>query len=353
MKVVIVTQAYNAEKILPRAMESILGQTFRNIEYYVLDNGSTDGTYDVIMDYAQRDPRVVPLSIDKNNIRNGGLLFWTLAFASNADYLAWCDADDTYSPDFLEKMTDFASKNQLDIAVCGYDMVDSVTGECTKHRTVPENMVIQGQDFADRFVEYRGFMSFVWGKLYSVPFLRRKTKPKKTGEFKLCDDSIWILSFFEKARRIGIYAEAMYQYYQYPGSYSNQFLEKNIKSHTEHWEATKGYLESYGPISKVNEDFLYAIYLSLADECAERVFHSDLPAAEKLDLLRLTFAEPLWAETLAREADPQFRNLAARAEYVERTKERILALPTTPEEQTLAKRAVYELDKPIAGGNFG
>lgn len=144
----------------------------------------------------------------------------------------------------------------------------------------------------------------------------------------------------------------MYQYYQYPGSLGNTRLRENIESYTDLWESTKEYLEHYGPISKLNEDFLYAIWLSLADESAERIFSSELPIAEKLDLLRLTFAEPLWAETLAREADPQFRNLAARAEYVAKMKERILALPTTPEEQALAERAVRELDKPIAGSRL-
>lgn len=349
MKVVIFTQAYNAEKTLPRTVDSILSQTFKNIEYYILDNGSTDGTSDVILEYAKRDQRVFPLSIDKNNIQHGGLCFWMLAYASNADYIVWCDSDDAYSMDFLEKMTAFASENRLDVAVCGYDIIDSISEKRKKHRVAPENMVLQGRDFVDRFVEYRGFMSFLWAKLYSIPFLRKKGNQEKAGAYRLCDDSIWMLSIFQKAERVGIFAEAMYQYYQYPNSYSNHFLNKNIKSYVQQWLATKQYLAYHGPISKVNEDFLYAIWLSFADESAERIFSSELPAAKKLDLLRLTFAEPLWAETLAREADPQFRNLAARAEYVAQMKERILALASTPDEQKLAEQAVRELEKPIAG----
>lgn len=78
MKVIVFTQAYNAEQTLSRAISSILDQTFQNIEYYILDNGSTDRTWDIILDYAKRDPRVIPLSIKKNDIENGWSFFCAL-----------------------------------------------------------------------------------------------------------------------------------------------------------------------------------------------------------------------------------------------------------------------------------
>jgi len=65
MKTVIFTMAYNAEKTLPRAIDSILGQTFQNFEYYILNNGSLDGTWKIIEEYARRDPRIIALSIQK------------------------------------------------------------------------------------------------------------------------------------------------------------------------------------------------------------------------------------------------------------------------------------------------
>jgi len=351
MKVIVYTQAYNAEKTLPRTIDSILGQTFQNIEYYVLDNGSTDRTREIILEYAKRDQRVKPLTIKINDPQHGGMLLWTLFFASDADYFVWCDADDTYSPDFLEKMTTFASENQLDIAACGYDMIDGGTGALLKHRVLPENLILQGQDFADRFIEYRGFTLFLWGKLFSIPFMKRPSLQRTNEDYSVCADSMFVLFTFQKAQRAGIYGQAMYQYYQYPSSLSNTRLRESIESYRQFWASTKQNLEHFGPISKVNEDFLYAISLSLIDEFTERVFPADMSVAKKLALLRLTFQEPLWAETLAREADPQFRNLAGRREYVARMKERILALADTPEEKTLAEAAVRELDKPIAGAS--
>jgi len=274
-----------------------------------------------------------------------------LKYASNADYIAWLDADDAYSLDFLEKMIAFAAEYQLDIAGAGYDVIDDASGELIKRRVPSETLVLEGRDFVDRFPEYRSFTTTVWGKIYSIPFFRQKSKLAKDNGYFLYSDSLGTLAKFEKAERAGIYAESMYQYYRHPSSASASNLPEAVKGYRQYWHGMKDFLKSYGPISKVNEDFLYAVYLSLVDEYTERVFSSDLLAAKKLELLRMIFQEPLWAETLARDADPQFRNLAGRREYVARMKERILALANTAQEKILAEIVVRELDKPIVGAS--
>lgn len=348
MKVIVFTMAYNAEKTIERTIGSILGQTFKDFEYYILDNAATDHTGEIIQRYAEIDERVKPIRLNKNDPTNGGALFSLLAVASDADYIVWCDADDTYSPTFLEKMTAFAQENDLDIAACGYDSIDGLSGEMLKHRALTENLIVTGDGFTKQFIQYRGFTCFLWGKLYAIPFLRARAS-KCIGSattYHLSMDSDWSLSSFRKAERIGIYGEAMYQYYQYPRSLSNTGVENCLESFQILWRATRDYLAGYGPISKLNTDFLYAIYLSLADEAAGRIFASELNTDKKLEMFCKLFHEPLWAETLAREADPQFRNLAARGEYVQQMKERILALAVTPEQQELAAAAVRELDKP-------
>ena len=346
MKIAVCTYAYNAESTLPRAIDSILGQSFRDFEYYILDNGSTDQTWKVIKDYAARDERVFPMTIKENNIHHGVLLFTALMYASDADYIFVLDADDAYSYDYLEKVVPFARDNALDIVSCGYDMIDGKTGKLLKHRALTESIILFEDAFEQRFIEYRGFTLTLWGKLISIPFLRRLCRKSGMEQkpFMLYDDSNFVLSLFQKAERAGIYGEALYQYYQYPKSLSRVNLMDNILGHAHHVAFLREYLASYGPISKVNEDFLYAVYLSLVDESTERIFATDLPAEKKLDLLRQAFSEPLWAETLAREADPQFRNLANRTEYVAQMRERILALPATPEERTLAGTAVHALE---------
>lgn len=119
----------------------------------------------------------------------------------------------------------------------------------------------------------------------------------------------------------------MYQYYQYPPSLSHISIEANLSSYRDLWTATKEYLESYGTISKLNEDFLYAVHLSLVEEAVGNVFVAELETEKKLELLEEVFSDPIWADTLKRDADPMFRNLAARKAFVSDIKNKVLLFP--------------------------
>jgi len=335
LSTVIFTQAYNARQTIRRTINSILGQSCGDFEYYVLDNGSTDDTEDIIIEYSEIDDRIKPLHINKNDITNAGPVWTTLIHSTIAKYAVWCDADDEYTPDFLENMIGFSEENQLDIAACGYEKIDGLTGEITKHRSLNENLILYENLFADEFIKYRVFTAYAWGKLYAVPFLKSK---KVTGigtgterKNRICDDSIRTLGLFKNADRAGVYGKAMYKYYQYPHSLSRTNIESSISSYGELWHATKSYLEYYGPISKINKDFLYAIHLSLVEEAVGNVFAAELATDMKLCLLAQIFSDPIWVETMTRSADPQFRNLAARKDYVSGVKSSILALPGAAE----------------------
>jgi len=321
------TMAYNAQHTIRRTIDSILNQSRGDLEYYVLDNGSTDDTEDIILEYEKKDDRVKPLHVNTNDITNGGAFFSMLFRETSAKYIAWCDADDEYDPDFLENMILFSEDNQLDIASCGYDKIDGNTGEVLKHRALDENLVLHDNVFADEFIKYRGFTTYLWGKLYSTDYLRHIKAWGTERENRICNDSIVTLRLFKKARRAGVYGRAMYKYYQYPYSLSRTNIEKSLCSYKYLWGETKKFLEYFGPVSKLNEDFLYAIHLSLVEEATNNVLSSELPADVKLDCLLKLFSDPVWEETLTRDADPQFKNLAARSEYVSQIKTRILALP--------------------------
>ncbi len=124
----------------------------------------------------------------------------------------------------------------------------------------------------------------------------------------------------------GIYGKAMYKYYQYHNSLSHRNIEDGLSSYRDLWTATKEYLEYYGPVSKLNEDFLYAIYLSLVDEAVGNIFAGEMDTEKKLGLLEKVFNDPVWTDTLKRDADPMFRNLAVRQEFVYGIKDKILSL---------------------------
>lgn len=325
-KVVIFTKAYNAEKTIGRTIESILKQTYTNFQYYILDNGSTDLTENVICEYCKDDNRIIHLHLNKNDPANGSAFVHMLIYSTDAEYLVLCDADDTYSPDFLENMVGFAQENDLDITACGYDKIDGLTGEVVKHRALDKNLVIYDDLFETEFVDYRGFTIYEWGKLFSIPFMKgAKSRKNIVREPRVCNDSLWILNIFRKAERAGIYGKSMYQYYQYPHALSrmNKNIEAHLTSYKDLWLAEKDYLEDFGPLSSRNEDFLYAIYMSLAEEMLGRILTEGMEVDKQLQYLNVMFNDDLWKAMISHKASPEFQNLARRKEFLCEIKSKI------------------------------
>ncbi len=111
----VVIPSYNRADRLPACLESVLGQTYRNIEVLVVDDGSEDGTPALFEEL--RDPRLRYLRYTPNRgacyARNYG------AERARGAYLAFQDSDDTWRPEKLEKQLDFLKETGADLVFCG------------------------------------------------------------------------------------------------------------------------------------------------------------------------------------------------------------------------------------------
>jgi len=110
----VVMPAYNAEKYISEAIESILNQTFKDFEFIIINDGSTDSTPNIIDKYARLDKRIIVLNNEKNlNIaesRNRGVEI------ARGKYIATMDSDDRALPDRLKNQLEFLESNK-DIAI--------------------------------------------------------------------------------------------------------------------------------------------------------------------------------------------------------------------------------------------
>lgn len=108
-EVSVIIPAYNAEKYIDESVESILGQTFQDLELIILDDGSTDQTSKKIQKLAEKDKRIIFLKNEKNlgipKTRNKGISI------AKGKYIAWQDADDISVPDRIEKQKAFLDEN--------------------------------------------------------------------------------------------------------------------------------------------------------------------------------------------------------------------------------------------------
>lgn len=116
-KISIIIPVYNRERLLPETLDSIVLQSFSNWECILVDDQSTDGSYDVMQLYHEKDARFNvfkrPLYLKKgaNSCRNFGFL------QASGDYVKWFDSDDIMLPNHLEIAVSTLVENKLDFVI--------------------------------------------------------------------------------------------------------------------------------------------------------------------------------------------------------------------------------------------
>lgn len=112
-KISVISPVHNSEEYLKRCVDSILSQTLSDIEVIFIDDASEDGSYDILKSYADSDPRVLIIKLDKN-IGAGGARNLGIE-AARGKYLSFVDSDDTIAPDFLKLLYAKAEETSADI----------------------------------------------------------------------------------------------------------------------------------------------------------------------------------------------------------------------------------------------
>lgn len=116
----IIVPVYNVKDYVSKCIESLLCQTHSNIEIIIVDDGSNDGSGEVVDNYASRDNRIVAIHQDNKGLsgaRNSGLEIM------HGDYVMFVDGDDYVEKDFCEAALDLITSHHVEIATFGYRMV--------------------------------------------------------------------------------------------------------------------------------------------------------------------------------------------------------------------------------------
>lgn len=120
MKISVIVPVYNCESYLPACLDSILSQTFSDLEIIVVDDGSVDGSPAICDAYTKKDSRIRVIHQSNQGVsaaRNVGL------DVATGGWIGFVDADDTIAPDMYEVLQKLALEHDADIAHCGYKKV--------------------------------------------------------------------------------------------------------------------------------------------------------------------------------------------------------------------------------------
>ncbi len=119
-KISIIVPAYNSEAYLPKCLDSILAQTYENIEVIVINDGSTDGTGKLLDRYAKKDSRLTVIHQE-----NAGVTKARFAGVrkSSGEWIGFIDGDDYIDEDMYSRLINNAITHNADISHCGYQMI--------------------------------------------------------------------------------------------------------------------------------------------------------------------------------------------------------------------------------------
>ncbi|MCM1235869.1 MAG: glycosyltransferase [Ruminococcus flavefaciens] len=201
----VIIPCFNVEKYIDRCMESVLNQTYRNLEIILVDDGSTDSTGEICERYSQTDTRVKVVHKKNGGLssaRNKGL---EVALGT---YIGFVDSDDWIEPDFYSYLYDLITRYQSDIAQCAYFLTD---GNELRPVIVEEIKKVSRDELMDFFFRAKGEVSnySVWNRLYKHEVVKGITFPNGYVN----EDVYYSYFIFLKTHSAVISNQPKYNYY--------------------------------------------------------------------------------------------------------------------------------------------
>lgn len=202
----VIVPIYNVEKYLARCVDSIVNQTYINLEIILVDDGSPDLCPQMCDDYAEKDSRIKVVHKKNGGLsdaRNAGMAVAT------GEYIGFIDSDDYVSDDFFECLLDVMNKENSDIAECSVVKFYEDNRFDEFNDDLLEN-TYDAQDAMSALIAENPFHQHVWNKLYKTELV--KDIPYAIG--KLNEDEFWTYQVFGRASKVAKLNKTMYYYFQ-------------------------------------------------------------------------------------------------------------------------------------------
>ena len=214
----IIVPVYNTGEYLAPCLESLITQTYNNIEIILVDDGSTDGSGAVCDEFANKDDRITVIHQGNGGVsaaRNAGLT--QVAGA----YLTFVDADDRLVPQAVETAMDYLLKNDADMVTYGWQKQFSDDGH-TENQCAPfeascdRPMVIR--EVLMNYSAYGG--GYPWNKLWRISAFSNQL-PRFAPDLYYFEDLEWVIRMLLRVRKIVVCPECLYLYRIHSNSVSN------------------------------------------------------------------------------------------------------------------------------------
>lgn len=210
----IIVPVYNAEKYLPRCVDSILNQEYTDFELLLVNDGSKDSSGSICDDYAARDPRVRVIHKENSGVsdtRN------TALDQARGTYIQFLDSDDWITPDATKLFVRTAETYHCDMVIADFYRV---VGERVSHKgDIDDDVVLTREEFAEHMMENPAdfYYGVIWNKFYKREILEKYHLRMDTN-VSWCEDFLFNLEYIMHAETFFALNAPVYYYVKTKGS---------------------------------------------------------------------------------------------------------------------------------------
>lgn len=218
-KVSVIMTFYNAERTLESSIRGILDQTYRDIEFILIDDGSTDSGCAIAKRYVKQDARIhliVKPNTGVSDSRNIGL------DAATGDWVYFVDADDWIVPDAIEAFMRAARNPEVDLVVCDFYRVQ---GDVMSYKRGPAKGLVTREKYAT-FMSQRPsnfYYTSLWNKVFKRSIIEEHRMRFDT-KMQFGEDHVFILEYVFLVDCVALLDRALYYYVDNAGSLVHQGL---------------------------------------------------------------------------------------------------------------------------------
>ena len=257
----VIVPVYNVEEYLSRCVNSLINQTYQNLEIILVDDGATDNCPRICDAFAEQDSRIKVIHKVNGGLsdaRNAGMKIMS------GEYVSFIDSDDWVNMHFYEVLMGVMQKEDCDIVQCEREILHKAKGEWNLEIPKQEAELYSAEEAVSLLIDECKFKQVVWNKLYKRKNICLEFRKGMTNE-----DEFWTYKVFGEADKIAYINAPMYYYFQREGSIINSSYSlkrlHGIEALMERYEYVK---EKYPALEEkavfsVYSECLYAYQMSL------------------------------------------------------------------------------------------
>lgn len=214
-KISVIIPVYNTKKYLEKCIQSVLNQTYQNLEIICIDDGSTDGSGDILDAFAKKDSRVKVIhkaNVGVSAARNDGLRIATGA------WIGFVDSDDYIAEEMYETMMRTNEGQGADIVACGYYFDNNGQCNVVENRKSVPTKVVNTRDFLLYIYQrdvYKAVGGYLWSRLFQKNLIVAETGELKVAfpeEYGIGEDIIFLARVLINSQK-SLYIEKPLYYY--------------------------------------------------------------------------------------------------------------------------------------------